>query len=485
MAAAALSTTSRPEGQVERPKVIWAPFPGGQTKFISCPIKEILAEGNRGGGKTELIIFKYLGYVGKGYGAAWQGIIFRREYKHLDDLVKKCKRWIPQIFPGAKFKAAKSDYKWEFPDGESLLLRTMKDPEDYWSFHGHEYPYIAFEELTNWHTDECYEVMKSCNRCSEPGVPRFYVSTTNPWGAGHNWVKERFIDVGPEGTVIADADGNQRVRIHLDLFDNKALVENDPEYIKMLKGIKNPELKKAWLDGDWDVVPGGYLQGIWDPKRHKVKPFEIPLEWPRWRAMDWGFGKPYSIGWYTINPDGVVYRYRELYGWGGKPNVGSRESAGKVAAKVAEIEKPERDKGVIFKRNPADQDIFSPKGNEESIEDIFRKKNVRWIKAVKGQGSRHLGAQIIVEALEANKFRVFNTCKHWLRTVPVLMPDETDWEDVDTDMEDHTWDETRYALRSRHKAMVLEVKADAPAPGTFDHMMQITTPKRRKSVYRL
>jgi len=464
-------------------KIVWTPYEGGQTRFLTCPIKEIFAEGNRGGGKTDTLLMKFLRYVGVGYGAAWTGVIFRREYKHLDDIIKKSKRWIPQIFPGARWLGSNNSYKWIFPDGEQLLFRTMNDPEKYWDYHGHEYPFIGFEELTNWPTDECYEVMKSCSRCSIDGVPKFYLSTGNPFGAGHGWVKARFIDIGPEGTVAIDEAGNSRVRINVSLDDNPAIIENDPEYVKQLEGIKNPELKKAWRHGDWDIAVGGFLQGIWDSKVHKVKPFKIPSDWPRWRAMDWGSAKPYSIGWYCLSPEGEIYRYRELYGGdGNKPNVGSRESATVVAKRIYKIEAQERKAGIRFLKNPADSAMWADVGNEQSINDLFKKQKVRWVKSKKGPGSRVIGAQLIINALTENKFFVFDICKHWLRTIPVLMPNASNWEDVDTEMEDHAWDETMYSLRSRHKVLSVEQKEEGPAVGTFGWLEQVTSNKVTRDI---
>ena len=469
------------ETELSQPEIAWEPWKGGQTKFLTCPVREILAEGNRGGGKTDTLIMKFLSHVGRGHGAAWTGVIFRREYKHLDDVVKKCKRWIPRIFPGARWLASKGDYKWVFPEGEELLLRAMKDPDDYWSYHGHEYPFIGWEELTNWHNEECYDKMKSCNRCSVPGVPRFYVSSANPYGAGHGWVKEYFIDIGPEGTVATDEQGNERVRIHVVLEENTTMMENDPEYVKALDGIKNKELRKAWRDGDWDIVVGGFLQGIWKPKVHAVKPFEIPADWPRWRALDWGFAAPYSVGWYTISPDGVIYRYRELYGYGGKTNTGTREPANAVAKNILELEKSERAVGIIFSRNPADSNIGQNDGREVTIEELFRKAGVRWVKTKKGAGSRESGAQVIVQALAEEKFKVFNTCVHFIRTVPALMPDPHNWEDVDTNMEDHVWDEVMYSLRSRHKALQPGKAGSKPKEGTFDWMLEATAAQEKKT----
>ena len=87
----------------QKPKVIWSPFPGSQRLFLSCPIFEVLLEGTRGGGKTDTLLMDFAREVGKGYGAEWNGVLFRQTYPQLDDVVKKSKKWFPQIFPTAKF----------------------------------------------------------------------------------------------------------------------------------------------------------------------------------------------------------------------------------------------------------------------------------------------------------------------------------------------------------------------------------------------
>lgn len=448
-------------------------------------------EGNRGGGKTDVALAKFLQGVGRGWGDYWRGIMFRREYKHLDDLVVKSKRFFRRAFPKARFLASKGDYKWVFPDGEELLFRTIKDAGDYWDFHGHEYPFVHFEELTNWPDDGAYEAMKSCCRTSHPEVQRVYMSNGNPFGAGHTWVKERFIDIGPPCTVVTDEDGNQRVRIHIDLTENVHLMASDPTYIKRLDAIGNEHLRRAWRHGDWDIVVGGFLQGVWDADVNVVDDFPIPVDWPRWRAMDWGFARPYSIGWYTISPEGIIYRYRELYGYGGKANVGTREDAAKVAERVKKIEALEIKAGCEFRRNPADSAIWAGNGGlvqdgrEVTVGELFSKNGVRWYPAKKGPGSRKSGAQVVIKLMAEGKFKVFRSCRHFLRTVPVLMPDEDDWEDIDTEQEDHAWDELRYSLVSRHRPKTKSIKESGLQPGTFDWLLKVTEKPKAKHPLKL
>ena len=108
--------------------------------------------------------------------------------------------------------------------------------------------------------------------------------------------------------------------------------------------------------------------------------------------------------------------------------------------------------GYEYRMNPADSAIFAQIGAHQSIAQIFRKAGVKWVEGSKGPRSRVIGAQLIVEMLRTGKLKVFRTCKHWIRTVPALMPNENDPEDVNTKMEDHCWDDTRYAFAPIRRA---------------------------------
>ncbi|MCP5018050.1 MAG: terminase, partial [Ketobacter sp.] len=175
--------------------VILEPNPGSQLLFVTAPFREVLYHGTRGPGKTLALLMDFGKDTGRGWGLKWRGVLFRESYPQLADVVTKSKEWFPRIYPQAKFN--KSNYTWTWPDGEELLFRHMARPEDYWSYHGHEYPWIGWEELTNWPTGECYDMMMATNRCSMQGVPKRVRSTCNPWGAGHHWVKSLFIDQAP------------------------------------------------------------------------------------------------------------------------------------------------------------------------------------------------------------------------------------------------------------------------------------------------
>jgi hypothetical protein len=311
--------------------------------------------------------------------------------------------------------------------------------------------WLGFEELTNWRNLSFYEAMHSTCRSSHPGMPRMIRATCNPFGVGHSAVKERFqIGAVPAGRIIQQEGALPRVRIHSSIYENTHLLQNDPGYVKSLEALSDPNRRRAWLEGDWDIHVGSFLEGVWHPAKHVVEPFAIPPTWKIWRSMDWGYARPYAIYWFALSGDGVYYLWRELYGYGEKENTGTREDATVVADKIKQIELHDQRMGYEYRMNLADPSIFAKIGAERSIGQIFRDKGVKWIEAYNAPRSRVNGAQEIIRLLAEERLKVFNSCKHWIRTVPQLPPDALNPEDVDTDAEDHAWDATRYGvMRSR------------------------------------
>ena len=219
--------------------VVIEPQKGGQCLALSCPCNEILFEGTRGSMKTATQLMKFRSYVGLGYGAFWKGVIFDIQYKNLDDIIAQSKKLFNKFNDGAVFLSSNSDLKWRWPTGEELLFRYEVKADGYWNYHGQEFPFIGHNELTKRADSEFYESMFSCMRSSFrpqdypkpdgsllPPIPLMCFSTTNPFGVGHNWVKKRFIDPQPRGTVnrikmsVPNIDGGtddvnlSRVAIH-------------------------------------------------------------------------------------------------------------------------------------------------------------------------------------------------------------------------------------------------------------------------------
>lgn len=444
------------------PKVIWKPNSKAQTLFLSCPYSEILFGGSRGPGKTDSLLMDYIQFVGLGFGPSWKGIIFRQTYKQLEEIVSKSKRFYPAIVPGAHWRG--SAMEWVFPKGETLKLRHAKRPADMENYQGHEYPFVGFDELCNLPSQEVYEKAKGFCRSSDPNVPKMIRCTANPLGPGHLWVKRYFIDPAPALTPIVESHGGKRVFIPATIYDNKNLVEADPDYLRRLESIADDSLRRAWLNGDWNVVAGSFFGDVWSASRNIVKPFNIPRNWYCFRSFDWGSSHPFSVGWWAIAdgtqaPDGRYYprgafiRFAEWYGAkrGSNgmivPNEGLRMSSKHVAQGIRERErKMSEAMGIRINPGPADPAIYASTDGP-SVADNMASEGIKWVRA---DNSRVTGWQQMRERIwqegEEPTLYVFNTCTELIRTLPAAPRDEHISDDIDTEFEDHALDECRYAV---------------------------------------
>jgi hypothetical protein len=498
-------TTTSPK--TDLPNIVWKPLPGSQTLAMSCPAHIILYHGSRGPGKTDAQLMRFRRWVGQGFGRHWRGVIFDREYKNLDDLVAKSMRWFPEFKDGARFLSSKSDYKWVWKTGEELMFRAVKRDQDYWAYHGQEFPFIGWNELTKYPTDGLFESMMSCNRSSyrpedfpiidnetgaisfTPEIPLETFATCNPYGAGHNWVTKRFINAAPMGRIAKKVvnvfnpktkEKEDFVTTQVHIFGSyKENIYLSPKYIAELASMKDLNKRKAWLGGSWDVVAGGMFDDVWDSMVHVVKPFVIPPTWHLNRAFDWGSSKPFSVGWYARSDGsdyydangklrssvrGDVYRFAEWYGSTGKPNQGLQLLATQISQGIIERELALGIYGRVYP-GPADGSIYDVENGNSIAADMQKPvriggkqyPGVLWGRADKSPGSRVTGWEKVRTYMENAKpsksgvreqpgFYVFNTCTNCIDLLPVLPRDEIHTDDVDTDAEDHIGDEVRYEL---------------------------------------
>lgn len=420
---------------------------------------EILYGGAAGGGKS--FFMRVAAVLWCSLIPGLQVYLFRRTY---DDLIKN------HIEGSKGFRsmlAAWEQQGWvkiveteiRFWNGSKIYLCHCEHEKHRFKYQGAEIHVLLIDELTLF-TEVIYRFLRTRVRMTSINVPDQFdgcfpriLCGSNPGNIGHGWVKATFIMDGDDKAVpmairqMPEEEGGMlRQYIPATLDDNPTMASDDPTYRNRIRGLGNAALVKAFEKGDWDAVVGSYLEGVWDEAEHTVDPFPIPSSWKVWRSMDWGFAKPYSVHWYAMDQDGTVYIWRELYGWGGKPNVGTREQASAVAKKIKDIEHHDERLGYEYRMNPADSAIFAEIGGSKSIGKLFRDGGIKWVEAYKGPRSRINGAQLIVEMLKTGRLKVFKTCRHWIRTVPALMPDDNNPEDVNTSQEDHAWDDTRYAL---------------------------------------
>jgi hypothetical protein len=265
--------------------------------------------------------------------------------------------------------------------------------------------------------------------------------------------------------------------------NNRILLANDPDYINRLYLVGSSELVKAWLKGDWNAVEGAYFSEF-NADLHVVEPATLPKHWTRFRAMDWGSARPFSVGWYAISdgtlpqfPHGALIKYREWYGMQpGQPNVGLKLTAEEVGREIRRRE--EGDKIAYGVIDPAAFASDSGPSIAERIMGagpVFHRADNKRVATVGAMGgwdqlrSRLVGTCQRDEATKAVRWDTgapmlffFSTCVDTIRTLPVLQHDAIRPEDLDSDSEDHAADETRYACMSRPWTPPLKVEPAKP-----------------------
>lgn len=416
----------------------WTPQPK-QALALECPADELLFGGAAGGGKTDFLLADFLD--GVKFGASHRGILFRRSYPELEEVITRSKELYSRI--GGNYSVQKA--VWSFPGGATLKLRYIESDSDVLNYQGHQYSWIGWDEIGNAATDYAYRYMLSRLR-SAAGVPCRTRATANPGGPGHVWVKQRFIDGHPSGHIFKDEEsGMTRCFIKSYLSDNEVLLKADPGYVNRLNML--PEhLRRALRDGDWDVFAGQIFEEF-RQDTHVVKPFTLGPDWFRFAVMDWGYAKPYAILFFAVDNDGRMVEYREMYGSAGEPNVGLKRGAGQVA--MAAWNHAMLDGVTIMVADPA---CWSKQDDAPSIAEQF--EAVGW-RMEKADNDRLNGLMRVHELMQFNGsdgkpyLMFFNTCYDTIRTLPTLVCDPTRPEDIDTRQEDHAYDAVRYGVMSR------------------------------------
>lgn len=445
-----------------------------QSQVFQSPARQILFGGAAGPGKSHLLRVAAIAWAYAIPGL--QVYLFRRTFP---DLYKNHMEG-PTSFPAllAPWTAegfVKINYAQQqisFAHHSKIHLAHMQHEQDTDKIQGAEIHVALLDELTHF-TKSQYSFIRSRVRMTGITVPQSLegqfpriLAASNPGGPGHGWVRALFVDPVAPGTIWdapLEEGGLTTQFIPALLKDNPTLTREDPTYADRLRGLSSPELVRAMLEGDWNAMVGGLFDDIWQPSLHVLEPFDIPPTWRLRRAFDWGSSKPFSYGLWAhsdgatpagpedrIYVRGTRFRVMELYGWNGKPNEGLRMTNNEIAKWIKDLEDTSPYKGRV-EAGPADTQIFDIV-NGRSIAQEMAVHGISFKPAAKGPGSRRQGWSLLRQMLKASTERpmetpglfVFNTCRQFIRTVPVAPRDKADADDLDSDSEDHVADEVRY-----------------------------------------
>lgn len=407
-----------------------------QREFFLSRARHTAYGGARGGGKSWAMRRKFillaLRYPGLNL------LLLRRTLPELRE-----NHLIPmqrELYGFAVYNSAERVFR--FPNGSRIKLGYCDTMQDVYQYQGQEYAVIGLEEATHF-TEEQMRFLTTCNRTTRKDFsPRMYY-TCNPGNVGHAWVKRLFID----RLYAENENPDDYLFIPARIYDNKVLLDADPNYIRQLEALPE-ELRRAHLDGDWDVHAGQYFREF-SRDRHVIEPFEIPSWWRRFRSMDWGYNDPCCVLWHAVDGESRVYTYRELY---------VRETrAGEVASMVLELSR-----GESISYTVASPDMWQKRGavlsgaggfEGETLAELFTSSGLSLTPADNSRvpGWNRVRDYLAVAPDGRPNWLCFSDCRNLIRQLPALQFDQHNREDA-ADGDDHAPEALRYALMSRPHA---------------------------------
>lgn len=459
--------------------------------------------GARGGGKSDggrsVVLKRRFDY------AKTDALIMRRTYQELykNHILPMFRRW-----PITRRWYHNESHTLRLPNGSNVVFGYAEHKGDIYKFQGQEYADILIEEATHFNEEEM-RFLETCNRWTgDTAIVPKMICTMNPGGVGHEFIKRIFVDEEHQDNeraadytflqaygwdnvewsrvaLLEDAGLDPRAFSKLPPVEQSTIMRplaklyyswSDKQrfeyfvtrsnYGRKLWGLSD-DLRNAHLFGEWDQFVGQFFVE-WRKSVHVCRPFRIPTYWQRFRSFDWGFTSPACMLWHAVSPEGRVFTYRELYV--------ARKDTAWLAKKVVEMTAGEE---IGFTAgDPACWDA----SRGPSIADEMAKHGVAMVKAdndrVNGwsQMRSYLAWEMDPETgilTREPMWQIFEGkadsatgyakigCPHLIRTLPGLVHDAHDPEDVDTDGEDHAPDTARYGLMTRPKISTIPVEAMA------------------------
>lgn len=462
-----------------------------QKLFLQARTKHIGFGGARGGGKSwavrtkaKLLCLRFSGI---------KILIVRRTFPELiNNHINPLREELHGI---ANYN--KNEKIFHFPNGSTIKFGYCANDGDLDQYQGAEYDVVFLDEATQLQ-EMWIKKITACVRGVNAFPKRIYY-TCNPGGASHGYFKRLFIDKKYEdGEHPEDYTFIQSL-----VTDNKALMAAQPDYIKQLEALP-PKLREAWLYGRWDIFEGQFFEDFRetpDPQKcadagitveeargqhrftHVIPPFNINSGecrgWNIMRSYDFGYNKPFSLGYWAVDYDGVLYRILEMYGCTATPDEGVKWSPDEQFARIRDFEREHPWlKGRKIIDSVADPAIWD-QSRGESIADTAARYGIYF---TPGDNNRIPGWMQVHYRLQFDhngyaRMYVFEGCNAFIRTMPLMMYSETKPEDLDTKLEDHCPDEVRYMCMSRPVAPIMQ---EERKPIVSDPLNQFSNQQRRQ-----
>jgi hypothetical protein len=294
-------------------------------------------------------------------------------------------------------------------------------------------------------------------------IPIRCVIAGNPGDAGHQWLAQRYVFRAAPWVPFFEPKSQRDFVYAPSTFLNNPFIDQS-QYRKQLEAScpSDPELLRAWLEGDWTIARGAYFAGCLDEQRNAVPTWPaIPTcrgeRWATYLAHDFGSSAP-SVTYLVAKspgaegPDGRWYPRDSLVLVDelatNEPGNLSK-GMGYTVPILAEAIREMCDHWKVKPTGCADDAVFVRTGSGAgSIADEFKRAGVTFYAARKAD--RITGWNIMRRLLQdagqpdVPGLYIARHCEYFWSTVPYLGRDPRRVEDVDSRGPDHGGDAARY-----------------------------------------
>lgn len=293
-------TIARPE-EAQRPESRYYRPRGRLQDAWSCHDREVMTDGPAGTGKSRMWLDRVYQLAQKYPGS--RHLVCRKTRESLTEsaLVTFEQKVLPPFTPWAMNQMRKVRQAYLLPNASTIVVGGLDKPEKLFST---EYDTIYVQEATELMEEEWELFLRSLRNGKMPYQQ--IVGDCNPGPPSH-WIKQRS-NAGSLRLFQSRHEDNP------ELWDDRAgtWTQKGREYLEILDALTGVRYKRLRL-GLW-VAAENVVYAEYDPAIHMVDEQDIPKEWTRYRAIDFGFTNPFVCQWWAEDPDGRLYRYRELYG---------------------------------------------------------------------------------------------------------------------------------------------------------------------------
>lgn len=442
---------------------VWVPLPK-QVEFLAARGKRKLFGGAAGGSKSN--VARFGAYRLCMMLAGLSVLLLRRTHPELERTHIRAMRR-EQTDLGFDFREATKEAR--FPNGSVIECGHMDDSAAVQKYLSSEYDLIILEEAVQYGPDDLLEVMSRARTSNEAvkaaGGPWVWLPT-NPGGPSHHVLKELFRDHTPDveryPAFALHYDPADWVYTHATLDDNP-YIDDDYETVA-LAGLRKARYAQL-RHGDWDAAEGTFFEHFSARTHAIVRPLPVRGQWIE--AMDWGYRSPGCLGFFARVGDSQHWHcYKAVKFQGMEPEA------------VAElVHEARRALGYVKPQYGIADPSIDMETRGESIAATFRRHGVFWQLATnkrfgtdtqtgREMGWPRLGAWFRIDPQHGEPWLTFDPheASYLVRTLPALLADAHNPEDIDTDLDDHGADMCRYFVMSRPPLRTTPTASSEPPP---------------------